>query len=200
MRFPASSLVWNSLRTSNSLRRIVGLILVYFLICKLGLRLAIVHPSATAVWPGTGIALAAILLLGYDVWPGIFVGAFAVNLTTAGSIVSSLGIASGNTLEAVLGAYLVIRFADGRNVFDRAEGIFKFFFLACIVATAVSASVGTASLVLSGFGRGVRWGSLWLTWWLGNMAGAILVTPCFLLWSTRTETLRSRRQVRTVTP
>jgi signal transduction histidine kinase len=195
MRFPASSLVWSSLRTSNSLRRIVGLILVYFLICKLGLRLAIVHPSATAVWPGTGIALAAILLLGYDVWPGIFVGAFAVNLTTAGSIVSSLGIASGNTLEAVLGAYLVIRFADGRNVFDRAEGIFKFFFLACIVATAVSASVGTASLVLSGFGRGVRWGSLWLTWWLGNMAGAILVTPCFLLWSTRTETLRSRRQV-----
>jgi signal transduction histidine kinase len=108
---------------------------------------------------------------------------------------SSLGIASGNTLEAVLGAYLVVRFANGRNVFDRAEGIFKFFFLACVVATAVSASVGAASLVLSGFGRGVHWESLWLTWWLGNMAGAILVTPCFLLWSARTETLRSRRQV-----
>jgi integral membrane sensor domain MASE1 len=92
----------------------------------MGLRLAVVHPSATAVWPGTGIALAAILLLGYEVWPGIFLGAFAVNLTTAGSIVSSLGIASGNTLEAVIGAYLVLRFANGRNVFDRAEGIFKF--------------------------------------------------------------------------
>jgi len=171
------------------------LILVYFLVCKLGLRLAIVHPSATAVWPGTGIALAAILLLGYEVWPGIFLGAFAVNLTTAGSLVSSLCIASGNTLEAVLGAYLVIRFANGRNVFDRAEGIFKFFLLACVAATTVSASLGTASLALTGFRRGVQWESLWLTWWLGNMAGAILVTPCFLLWSARREAPRSGRQV-----
>jgi signal transduction histidine kinase len=195
MRFPNPSLMWSSVRTGNSLPRIVGLILVYFLVCKLGLRLAIVHPSATAVWPGTGIALAAILLLGYDVWPGIFFGAFAVNLTTAGSIASSFGIAFGNTLEAVLGAYLIIRFANGRNVFNRAEGIFKFFLLACVAATAVSASVGTASLVLSGFDRGVRWESLWLTWWLGNMAGAILVTPCFLLWSARTKAIRSRRQV-----
>ena len=76
---------------------IVGLAILYFVACKLGLRLAIVHPSATAVWPGTGIALAALLLLGYRVWPGIFLGAFLVNLTTAGSILSSLGIASGNT-------------------------------------------------------------------------------------------------------
>jgi signal transduction histidine kinase len=129
------------------------------------------------------------------VWPGIFLGAFAVNLTTAGSIVSSLGIASGNTLEAMLGAYLVIRFANGRKVFDRAEGIFKFFLLACVAATTVSASVGTASLALTGFSRGVQWESLWLTWWLGNMAGAILVTPCFLLWFPRTDALRSRRQV-----
>jgi hypothetical protein len=123
--------VWSFVPTTRSLGRIVGLILAYFVVCKLGLRLATVHPSATAVWPGTGIALAAILLLGYEVWPGIFVGAFAVNLTTAGSIVSSLGIASGNTLEAVIGAYLVVRFANGRNVFNRAEGIFKFFFFAC---------------------------------------------------------------------
>jgi len=171
------------------------LILVYFLVCKLGLRLAIVHPSATAVWPGTGIALAAILLLGYDVWPGIFLGALAVNLTTAGSIASSFGIAFGNTLEAVLGAYLIIKFANGRKVFHRAEGIFKFFLLACVAATAVSASVGTASLALTGFSRGVHWESLCLTWWLGNMAGAILVTPCFLLWSARTKAIRSRRQI-----
>lgn len=111
----------------------------------------------------------------YDVWPGIFLGAFVVNLTTAGSLVSSFGIAFGNTLEAVLGAYLVIRFANGRNVFDRAEGAFKFFLLACVAATAVSASLGAASLTLTGFDRGVRWESLWLTWRLGNMAGAIRV-------------------------
>ena len=195
MSFPEPKLVWRSLRTGQSLRRVTGLIIVYFLACKLGLRLAIVHPSATAVWPGTGIALAAILLFGYRMWPGIFFGAFAVNLTTAGSILSSLGIASGNTLEALLGAYLVKKFANGRKVFDRAEGIFKFFLLACVVATIVSASLGTASLFLAGFSRGVKQESLWLTWWLGDMAGAILVTPCFLLWSSQTETRRSRRQL-----
>jgi signal transduction histidine kinase len=195
MRFPSPSFVWNYVRTNHSFRRIVGLAFVYFLVCKLGLSLAIIHPSATAVWPGTGIALAAILLLGYKVWPGIFLGALAVNLTTAGSILSSLGIAFGNTLEALLGAYLVIRFANGRNVFDRAEGIFKFFLFACVVATTVSASIGTASLALTHLNRGGHWESLWLTWWLGNMAGAILVTPCFLLWSSRTEVLRSSRQV-----
>jgi signal transduction histidine kinase len=195
MRVPSPSIVWRYVRTSKSFRRIVGLTFAYFLVCKLGLSLAIIHPSATAVWPGTGIALAAILLLGYNMWPGIFLGALAVNLTTAGSIVSSLGIAFGNTMEGVLGAYLVIRFANGRNVFFRAEGIFKFFLLACVVATSVSASVGTAALALTGFARGVHWESLWLTWWLGNMAGAILVTPCLLLWSSRTEALRSRRQV-----
>jgi signal transduction histidine kinase len=186
--------VWSFVPTTRSLWRIVGLILVYFVICKAGLTLAIIHPSATAVWPGTGIALAAILLLGYEVWPGIFVGAFAVNLTTAGSIVSSLGIASGNTLEAVIGAYFVVRFANGRHVFNRAEGIFKFFFFACVVATTASASVGTASLVLTGFSRGVHWESLWFTWWLGNMAGAILVTPCVVLWSSQSGVVRTRRQ------
>jgi len=153
MSSPNLKLVWNSIRTSNTLRQILGLIIVYFLACKLALRLAIVHPSATAVWPGTGIALAAILLLGYHVWPGIFLGSFAVNLTTAGSILSSFGIASGNTLEALLGAYLVSKFANGRKVLDRAEGIFKFFLLACVVATTVSAILGTASLFLTGFSR-----------------------------------------------
>jgi signal transduction histidine kinase len=188
-------LVWKFAPMSHSLWRIVGLALIYFVVCKLGLRVAILHPSATAVWPGTGIALAAILILGYEVWPGIFFGAFAVNLTTAGSIVSSLGVASGNTLEAVMGAYLVIRFANGHNVFRRPEGIFKFFLLACVVATTVSATIGTASLVLTGFNRGVHWESLWLTWWLGNMAGAILVTPCLVLWYTPPLVSQTRRQV-----
>lgn len=175
--------------------RVVGLALVYFAVCKLGLMLAIVHPSATALWPGTGIALAAILLFGYEVWPGIFIGALAVNLTTAGSVLSSLGIAFGNTLEAVLGAYLVIRYANGRHVFKRAEGIFKFFFFACVVATTVSATIGTESLVLAGYGRGVHWEALWLTWWLGNMTGAILVTPCIVLWSTPALATRYSRPI-----
>jgi len=98
---------------------IAALATAYFVTAKLGLRLAFVHPSATPVWPPTGIALASILLLGYGVWPGIFIGAFLANLTTAGTVGTSLGIATGNTLEALLGAYLVNRYANGRDAFDR---------------------------------------------------------------------------------
>jgi integral membrane sensor domain MASE1 len=87
--------------------------------------LAFFHPSASPVWPPTGLALAAVLLLGYRVWPAVLVGAYLVNVTTAGSIATSIGIATGNTLEAVVGAYLVNRFANGRDAFDRPEDVFK---------------------------------------------------------------------------
>src|SRR5438093_13446979 len=93
---------------------------VYFAAGKLGLRLAFEHASATAVWPPTGIALAAMLLYGYRVWPAIFVGAYLVNATTVGSVWTSLGIAAGNTLEGLLGVWLVRRWASGGDVFARA--------------------------------------------------------------------------------
>src|SRR3989441_11181442 len=101
---------------------VIGLLtLVYFIAGKFGLMLASLHASASPVWPPAGIALAAILLLGYRAWPAIFVGAFLVNLTTAGDIPTSVAIASGNTLEAVAGVWLVNRFAGGKNVFDRPQ-------------------------------------------------------------------------------
>src|SRR5439155_927173 len=93
---------------------------VYVLAGKFGLSLAFVHASASAVWPPTGIALAATLLLGYRVWPALLLGAFLVNVTTAGSGWTSLGIGGGNTLEGLLGAFLVRRFANGLKAFDRA--------------------------------------------------------------------------------
>src|SRR5262249_8300937 len=89
-----------------------------------GLAFAIVHASATAVWPPAGIALVAVLLLGRQVWPAIFAGAFLVNISTAGSVLSSLGIASGNTLEALVGAALVEGFPGGAPAVRRAPDIF----------------------------------------------------------------------------
>src|SRR5881409_3371131 len=97
------------------------LAIAYSIAAKLGLRLAFVHASATAVWPPTGIALAAFLVRGYRVWPSILLGAFLVNVTTAGSVGTSIGIAMGNTLEAILGAYLVKRFANGLRTLDRPQ-------------------------------------------------------------------------------
>jgi len=93
-------------------RHLVGIIILaslYFVVGKLGLKLAFVNPSATAVWPCSGLSLAAILILGFEVWPGILLGALFLNLTTAGSLTTSMSIAAGNTLEGVVGAYLVNR-------------------------------------------------------------------------------------------
>jgi diguanylate cyclase (GGDEF)-like protein/PAS domain S-box-containing protein len=154
----------------------------YFVCGKLGLKLALVHASATAVWPCTGIALAAFLLLGYRVWPVIWLGAFFLNLTTAGSVFTSLAIATGNTLEGVVGAYLVNRYARGRNAFHRAQDTFKFAFLAAMLSTAVSATFGVTALSLAGFATWPNYGPIWLTWWLGDAASALVVAPLLILW------------------
>jgi diguanylate cyclase (GGDEF)-like protein/PAS domain S-box-containing protein len=163
-------------------RTLVALTAVYFLAGKLGLKLAFVHGSATAVWPPTGIALAALLLLGRWAWPAIFVGAFLVNVTTTGAFLSSVGIAMGNTLEALLGATLVERYAGGQRALDRPRNVFRFAILAGMVSTAVSASFGVASLALDGAIPRGQWASVWLTWWLGDVGGDLVVAPPLLLW------------------
>jgi diguanylate cyclase (GGDEF)-like protein len=169
----------------HNLAAMVVLAVVYFVAGKLGLSLAFVNPSSTAVWAPTGIALAAFLLLGYRVWPAIALGAFLVNLTTAGSPATSLVIAAGNTLEGLLGAYLVNRFARGARVFERARDIFKFALLAAMLSTALSATVGVTALCLGGFARWTSFGSIWLTWWLGDAVGDLVVAPLIVLYSSR---------------
>ncbi len=156
---------------------------IYFVAGKLGLSLAFVHPSATAVWPPAGIALWAFLILGSDVWPAIFVSAFLVNLATAGSVATSLGIATGNTLEGLVAAYLVNTFAGGRNAFDRARDSCKFAILAGMLSTTVSATCGVTSLSLGGFAPWTDYVSIWLTWWLGDAVGNLVVAPLLILWS-----------------
>ena len=122
------------------------------------------------------------LLLGYRVWPAIFLGAFLVNFTTAGNFPTSLGIAVGNTLEALGGAWLVYRFAGGPRVFDRAQGVFKFA-LAATLSTLISPTIGLTSLALAGFADWNNYSAIWMTWWLGDIAGDLVVAPLILLWS-----------------
>ena len=164
---------------------ILLLALGYFCAGKFGLSLASVNPSASAVWPPSGIALAALLLWGYRLWPGIFLGAFLVNITTQGSVATTLGIAIGNTLEGLLGAWLVSRFANGAKAFERARNIFKFILLAAVLSTVVSATFGVTSLSLGGFARWENYPATWLTWWLGDMVGDLIITPLLVIWLTQ---------------
>jgi integral membrane sensor domain MASE1 len=158
----------------------------YFVAARLGLAFAFVNASATAIWPPTGIALAAFLTLGLDVWPGIFVGAFLANLTVQGTVATSLAIGVGNTLEGVIGALLVNRFAHGRLFFLRPRDIVKFAALAAIFSTTVSATIGVTTLAVAGYGSWADYGHIWLTWWLGDAAGDLIVAPTLILWASVT--------------
>src|SRR5712671_200797 len=170
---------------SQSLRRLallLGIGLAYYLAAKLGLRFAYIDRNVTTVWPPTGIALAAFVLYGYRVWPAIFGGALLANITTSGAVLPSLGIAIGNTAEGLLGAYLVNRFARGGRVFDRVRDIIRFTILAALVSTTVSASIGITSLALGGL---LSWHDaprVWLTWWLGDAVGDIVIAPALIIW------------------
>jgi signal transduction histidine kinase len=166
---------------------------VYFAAAKMGLALAVVHASASAVWPPTGIALAAFLLFGNRIWLGVAVGAFLANVTTAGTITTSLGIALGNTLEGFVGAWLVRRYAGGRETLRRSVDIFRFALLAAGVSTLVSATIGVTTLSLAGFAPWADFGSIWTTWWLGDAMGALVVAPALLLWGTGGPIHRPRR-------
>ena len=169
-------------RRFSTLPAIGILTVIYFIVGKLSLQLAFVHPSASPVWPPAGIALAALVVFGYRTWPAIFLGAFLVNVTTAGNIETSLCIATGNTLEAVCGAWLVNQFAGGTRIFDRAQDVFKFA-LAVMVSTAVSPTFGVTSLAVGGLADWANYRAIWLTWWLGDATGALVVAPLLILWS-----------------
>ena len=163
----------------------VRLILVgfaYFALAYLGLRLASVNPSATPIWAPTGLAIAAVLLWGPRIAPAIFVAAFLINQLTAGSIFTSLAIACGNTLEAVIAGYLVRHWAQGEQVFDTPLGIMKFTLIS-LAATLVSATIGVSSLAVAGYAEMSSFFSVWPTWWLGDFAGALVVTPVVVLWA-----------------
>src|SRR5207248_1350596 len=169
-----------------------SLFLAYVAAAHAGLRLASINPSATAVWPPTGIAIAACLLMGRGAWPAIFAGAFVANLTNVGSLGTSAGIAAGNTLEAVLGAYLVERFARGRDAFASTPDVFRFTALAGFGCTTVSATIGVTTLALAGYAAWHEYPSIWVTWWLGDASGALIFAPLIITWAAPGGSLRGR--------
>lgn len=159
---------------------IIGLI--YFALALVGLKLASINPSVSPIWPSTGLAFAVILLRGLRVWPAILIAAFAANLTIAGSVATSLAIGAGNAVEGLLGAYLMIRLSDGKDTFNSPGGVARFALLS-FLPTAIGATIGMTSLAAGGLVDRAQWGSVWLTWWLGDLAGALLVTPVIVLWA-----------------
>ena len=160
---------------------LVLLTLAYVAAGLLGLLLAFDNANATPVWPPTGLAIGVMLVLGSRVWPVVAIGAFIVNLTNSGSILASLAIAGGNTLEAIVAARLVERFARGRAAFDSTPGVLRFVAIAA-AASVIAASIGSLAVIASGLGAQPDTGNIWLTWWLGDTVGAVVVAPLIVLW------------------
>jgi PAS domain S-box-containing protein len=162
---------------------LLALACVYFLLAKLGLALASLHPSASPVWPPSGLALGAFLLWGNRVWPAIAIGAFFANATTFGSVASSLAIAAGNTLEAMITAWLLERWSGGSATFETPSGVAKFAGLSIAPGTMIAATIGVGSLALGGHVADTsKVMGIWMTWWLGDLGGQLLVTPVIVLW------------------
>ena len=167
-------------------RYLAALIVVavgYFVLAKLGLRLASINPSASPIWPPTGLALAAVLLGGLRIWPAVFIGAFAANATTAGTLETSAFIALGNTLESVAGGYLIERWSGDAETFASPLRVAKFALVSVGPATVISASVGAVTLCVAGLAAWAKFTPIWVTWWLGDAAGALVVTPVIVLWA-----------------
>jgi signal transduction histidine kinase len=175
---------------------LLALAIIYVTAARAGLKLNAVAGFATLVWAPTGIALAALLLFGFSLWPAVFVGAFAVNIWTGAPILAALGIASGNTLEAVAAAFALRRIPGFRPVLDRLEDVGSLIVLAAGICTMISATIGVASLALAGSLPPSQIAIAWRAWWLGDLVGALVVAPLLLVWfSARPSPLPARRIV-----
>lgn len=169
---------------NRSVPHFVVLLLVavlYITAARLGLSLAFLHASVSPVWPPTGVALAALMCRGYGMWPAVLAGAFIANLAGLPPLTAG-AIAIGNTLEALTGAWLLRRYVGERSPFYRAPDVIRFTLFAGVISPAVAATIGNLSLCCTAASPWSNFGSLWLTWWLGDGVGALVVAPLLLTW------------------
>src|SRR5713226_9011421 len=165
----------HSIASRTSVRRglsyiagLIGIGLTYFVLAKIGLALSLIHPSASTIWPPTGFALAAVVLWGYRIWPAIFLAAMIANGTASGSMGSAISIATGNTLEALVGAALMNVWSNGPDTFSTSKAVAKFAVICVALASPISATVGTSSLAIAGYAQSADLANIWFTWWLGD--------------------------------
>lgn len=173
---------------------------LYFVTARFGLEISAVNRFAALVWAPTGLALAALLLFGWRLWPAIFLGAFCVNWVTGAPAVTALGIATGNTLEALLGFYLCTFRPGFHRSLDRVEDVVHLLIGGAFLSTLVSASIGVTSLFLSHILKSSDMISTWTQWWSGDMLGDLMVAPLLLIFSERNFLFRPQERRNWIEP
>ena len=178
------------------LARLMLLAVVYCGTAVLGLHYASIEQSISLVWPPTGIAIAALTLLGYRFWPSVALGAFLANAAaTPVPLVTAAMIALGNTLEALVAAHLLRRFAGPRPQLDNLRHVRALLLLAGPVGALTSAVIGTASLWLSGVILGSAVPGAIAVWWTGDLLGALVVAPLLFAWTTPPDSRQSTHRL-----
>jgi signal transduction histidine kinase len=160
-----------------------ALAVAYIATARFGLLFDPVAGFATFIWPPTGVAIASLLIFGWRLWPGIFIGATVANALTGAPLAVALGIGTGNTLEAIAALYLLQRvpgFTRSLETFGTVLGLV----LAAFACTAISATIGVTSLYLGHIVTVAELRQTWQAWWIGDLIGAVIFAPIILVWST----------------
>lgn len=181
-------------RTAQYLVELALVFLAYFLGGKIGLAVPYTSGNVSPVWPPAGIALAAILVVGYRIWPAVAIGAFLVNFFTPIPPVAALGIAVGNTVGPLAGAWLLRRIPQFNPSLTRLRDVLGLIVFAALGGTAISATLGTSVLFLAHVSAWVNFGAAWRIWWLGDAMGVLIVTP-LVLTVARFMSIRQPRQM-----
>src|SRR2546423_3881554 len=163
--------------------QIAAVAAAYFAGARVGLLAAVTQAVVPSAWPPSRVALAALLLLGLRLSPGIALGAFLLNWTAGVSAPGAAGIALGNTLEAVAGAWMLGRVLDFRPSLERARDVIALVVVGALASTTLSATLGVASLWASGAVAPDALRRLWFVWWSGDALGDLLVAPLLLTWA-----------------
>jgi diguanylate cyclase (GGDEF)-like protein/PAS domain S-box-containing protein len=162
---------------------------IYVVAAKFGFTMAFTAEQVTLVWPPTALSLAVLLLAGTRMWPGVFLGAFIANVTTHEPVAVALAIAVGNTLEAVVGVILVRSALDTDISRSWLRTMLAVVLGAAVASTIVSATIGVATLCVSGLQPWTAFSTLWRTWWLGDAAADLIIVPAVLAFNARPRAL-----------
>src|SRR5215204_2912505 len=176
----------------------LGLAVVYVLAARLGLAFDPESGFATVVWPPTGISLAALVLFGNRMAFGVFLGAISANLFAGAPVAVALGIAIGNTGEALIGASLLRRVPRFSITLERVTSVVALIVLSAVLSTLIAATVGVVSLYVGGLVRPPHIRDAWRAWWIGDMVGSLLIAPIILVWSTTPLARREVHRLETV--
>lgn len=157
-----------------------------------------VPPGTTLLWLPSGIALGALLIFGYGIWPAVFASAAIVFTIDGAPVPAVLLLAAGHTAEALLATYLVNRYASGRHALKNPRNSFRFAGVLVLAAVAAGATANATAIVLTGMASPTQYGQVWLSLSLGSVVGMLLAAPPIVLGSQGTLNWQVGRTIETV--